>query len=76
MATDLEVGQPQRATERDPPARNNIARKLIAMSSKELKEYLSRRVPAGGKQGTREKGSEKGSEKRLMKKKFGLLGKG
>jgi len=80
MATDLEVGQPQRVTEIHPPVKNKIHRKFIALSNREQKELLRKRVPASGKQGTRGKGRlkgrEKGREKRLIKNIFGLLGKG
>lgn len=71
MATDLEAGQPQRATKMQPPVRNKSARKLIAMSNRELKEHVSRRLPRSRKQGTRGKGKQNRTEEREEKK--GLL---
>lgn len=66
MATDLEVGEPQRAREMQPPVKNKIARKLIAMSNRELKENLRRRLPASGKQ---YQGKRKRRKKRKKKRK-------
>lgn len=66
MATDLEVGEPQRAREMQPPVKSKIARKFIAMSNRELKENLRRRLPASRKQ---YQGKRKGRRKRKKKRK-------